>query len=83
MYEKISEKEKRIEKVQKVKDKILAEIESQLEKYKNEISEQDIPNDSYEFCIKESFALFRNHFCIAIIFFIYFLIADGTITTRI
>lgn len=58
MYEKISEKDKRIEKVKKVKDKILAEIDTQLEEYKNVISEQGIPNDSYEFCIKESFALF-------------------------
>ena len=57
MYEKISEKDKRIEKVKKVKDKILTEIEDQLKKYKNVISEQGIPNDSYEFCIKESFAL--------------------------
>lgn len=57
MYEKISEKDKRIEKVKKVKDKILAEIDTQLEKYKNVISEQGIPNDSYEFYVKESFAL--------------------------
>ena len=32
MYEKISEKDKRIEKVKKVKDKILTEIEDQLKK---------------------------------------------------
>ena len=58
MYEKISEKDKRIEKVKKVKDKILTEIEDQLKKYKNVISEQCIPNDSYEFCVKESFVLY-------------------------
>ena len=58
MYEKISEKDKRIEKVKKVKDKILTEIEDQLKKYKNVISEQGIPNDSYEFCVKESFVLY-------------------------
>lgn len=59
MYEKISEKDKRIEKVKKVKDKILTEIEEQLNKYKKEIFDQgiDILDGYYEYLIKENFAL--------------------------
>ena len=60
MFEKISEKDKRIEKVKKVKQKIFSEIEIQLNKNKKEMFEQgiEIEDSHYEYLTKENFALF-------------------------
>lgn len=58
MYEKISDEIIRIEKVKKLKRKILSEINVRLNKYRNMTSK--IPNDKgYEICIKQSFALLK------------------------
>lgn len=58
MYEKISDEIIRIEKVKKLKLKILSEINVRLNKYRNMTSK--IPNDKgYEICIKQSFALLK------------------------
>lgn len=58
MYEKISDEIIRIEKVKKLKRKILSEINVRLNKYKNVTSK--IPTDKgYEICIKQSFALLK------------------------
>ena len=58
MYEKISDEIIRIEKVKKLKRKILSEINVRLNKYRNLTSK--IPNDKgYEICIKQSFALLK------------------------
>lgn len=58
MYEKISDEIIRIEKVKKLKRKILSEINAMLNKYRNVTSK--IPTDKgYEICIKQSFALLK------------------------
>lgn len=58
MYEKISDEIIRIEKVKKLKRKILSEINVRLNKYRNMTSK--ILNDKrYEICIKQSFALLK------------------------
>ena len=58
MYEKISDEIIRIEKVKKLKRKILSEINVRLNKYRNVTSK--IPTDKgYEICIKQSFALLK------------------------
>lgn len=58
MYEKISDENIRIEKVQKLKRKILSEIDGILNKYKNEMSET-LNDVGFEFCVKQSFALLK------------------------
>lgn len=58
MYEKISDEIIRIEKVKRLKQKILSEINVSLNRYKNMISKN--PNDKgCELCIKQSFALLK------------------------
>lgn len=58
MYEKISDEIIRIEKVKRLKRKILSEINVRLNEYRNMTSK--IPNDKgYEICIKQSFALLK------------------------
>ena len=60
MYEKTCDKKIRLEKVNKVKTKILAEIEKELKLLKEDI-EAIIPEENYEYyvyCIKQSFSLF-------------------------
>lgn len=56
MYEKISDEIIRIEKVKRLKQKILSEINVSLNRYKNSKN----PNDKgCELCIKQSFALLK------------------------
>lgn len=60
MYEKTCDKRIRLEKVNKVKTKILVEIEKELKLLKEDI-EAIIPEENYEYyvyCIKQSFSLF-------------------------
>ena len=57
MYEKTCDKKIRLEKVNKVKTKILAEIEKELKLLKEEI-ESGISEEYYVYCIKQSFSLF-------------------------
>lgn len=56
MYEKISDEIIRIEKVKKLKQKILSEIDNLLSKYRNGLSE-NLNDRGFEFCIRQSFAL--------------------------
>ena len=56
MYEKISDENIRVEKVQKLKRKILSEIDDILSKYKNGLSE-NLNDRGFEFCVRRSFAL--------------------------
>lgn len=58
MYEKISDENIRIEKVQKLKQKILLEIDELLSKYRNGLSE-NLNDRGFEFCVKQSFALLK------------------------
>lgn len=58
MYEKISEEEARLEKVRKVKNKILSEIYERLYAYKRRIQQDtEIPDEDFDYCIRKSFAL--------------------------
>lgn len=57
MYEKTCDKKIRLEKVNKIKTKILAEIEKELKLLKEEI-ESGISEEYYVYCIKQSFSLF-------------------------
>lgn len=56
MYEKISDEIIRIEKVKRLKQKILSEIDDILSKYRNELSE-NLNDRGFEFCVRRSFAL--------------------------
>lgn len=56
MYEKISDEIIRIEKVKKLKQKILSEIDDLLSKYRNGLSE-NLNDRGFEFCVRQSFAL--------------------------
>lgn len=58
MYEKISDEIIRIEKVQKLKQKILSEIDDLLSRYRNGLSE-NLNDRGFVFCIKQSFALLK------------------------
>ena len=56
MYEKITDESSRIEKVQKLKQKILSEIDNFLSRYRKRMS-KNIDNKSFEFYVKRSFTL--------------------------
>ena len=56
MYEKISDEIIRIEKVKRLKQKILSEIDDILSKYRNGLSE-NLNDRGFEFCVRRSFAL--------------------------
>lgn len=56
MYEKISDEIIRIEKVKKLKRKILSEIDDLLSKYRNGLSE-NLSDRGFEFFVRRSFAL--------------------------
>lgn len=56
MFEKISEEQIRKEKIEKLKNKILAEIDDRLYCCKNKLT-KDISNESFVLCIKDSFSL--------------------------
>lgn len=58
MYEKISDENIRLEKVQKLKRKILSEIDGILSKYRNALSE-NLNDRGFEFCVRQSFALLK------------------------
>lgn len=60
MYEKISDKKARLEKVNKVKNKILAEIEKELKFLEKDIKTSSLEEnyEGYVYCVRQSFSLF-------------------------
>ncbi len=60
MYEKISDKKARLEKVNKVKNKILAEIEKELKFLEKDIKTSSLEEnyEDYVYCVRQSFSLF-------------------------
>lgn len=59
MIEKIPEQTQREEKVTKLKEKILKEIDSLLERYKAETIQTNFSMETFEFLVKNSFALIK------------------------
>ena len=58
MYEKISEEELRLEKVRKVKNKILSELYERLYAYKRRVQQNtEISDEDFDYCIRKIFAL--------------------------
>lgn len=57
MYEKISDKKARLEKVNKVKNKILAEIEKELKFLEKDIKTSSLEEnyEDYVYCVRQSF----------------------------
>lgn len=58
MHKKISDESIRLEKIKKLKEKLLPEIEDRISFYKGQMF-SNIPTEAFEYCVNESFALLK------------------------